>query len=74
MVAERAHIPALIVVNKVDLIGLEAAKELFGLYEDIGYEVIYASANTGEGTEICANALPVRLAPWRAQVASARAA
>ena len=52
VVAERAHIPALIVVNKVDLIGLEAAKELFGLYEDIGYEVIYASANTGKGTEI----------------------
>lgn len=51
VVAERAHIPAVIVVNKVDLIGKEVAKELFGMYEAIGYPVIYASAYTGEGTK-----------------------
>jgi len=50
VVAERAHIPSIIVANKVDLIGLDAARALFGLYEDIGYQVIYASAKTGQGS------------------------
>lgn len=51
VVTERAHIPAIIVVNKIDLCGLERAKELFSLYEAIGYEVLYVSASTGEGVE-----------------------
>ena len=51
VVTERAHIPAIIVVNKVDLCGLERAKELFSLYQEIGYEVLYVSAETGEGVE-----------------------
>lgn len=50
VVAERAHIPSVIVANKVDIIGLDAAKEIFGMYEEIGYPVIYASAKTGAGT------------------------
>lgn len=50
VVAERAHIPSVIVANKVDLIGSDAAKEIFSLYEAIGYQVIYASARTGQGT------------------------
>lgn len=50
VVAERAHIPSVIVANKVDLIELDAAKEIFSLYEAIGYQVIYASARTGQGT------------------------
>lgn len=49
VVTERAKIPAVIVVNKIDLLGLEKAKEIFRLYEDIGYKIIYASAKTGEG-------------------------
>ena len=51
VVTERAHIPAIIVVNKVDLCGLDWAKELFSLYQEIGYEVLYVSAKTGEGVE-----------------------
>jgi len=51
VVAERQQIPALIVANKIDLVPREKAKELFGLYEDIGYTVIYSSAKTGEGIE-----------------------
>jgi len=51
VVAEREQIPALIVANKIDLVPREKAKELFGLYEDIGYTVIYSSAKTGEGIE-----------------------
>ncbi len=51
VVTERAHIPAVIVVNKVDLCGIETARAKFSLYEDIGYDVVYASAETGEGVE-----------------------
>jgi len=49
IITERQEVPALIVANKVDLIGEEAAREIFGLYEDIGYLVLYASAKTGQG-------------------------
>lgn len=42
--AEANELPAVICVNKVDLIGEEEARSLFGIYERIGYPVIYASA------------------------------
>jgi ribosome biogenesis GTPase len=42
--AERQEIPSLICANKVDLVGLEKAQRLFGVYERIGYEIIYTSA------------------------------
>ncbi len=51
VIAEKQEIPAVIVANKVDLTGLERAREIFGLYEDIGYPVIYTSAVTGEGVD-----------------------
>jgi len=51
VITERAHIPAVIIVNKIDLCGLEQAKEIFSLYDKIGYEVLYVSASTGEGVE-----------------------
>ncbi len=49
VVAEFNELPATICVNKTDLVTPEQATELFGLYEDIGYDVIYASAETGRG-------------------------
>lgn len=49
VVAEKQHIEALIVANKVDLVTDEQARALFGLYENLGYRVIYTSAHTGEG-------------------------
>ncbi len=49
--AERQEIPALICANKTDLIGLERAVALFGVYERIGYPVIYTSAVTREGID-----------------------
>ena len=49
VVTERAHIPAVIVVNKIDRCGIEKARSIFSLYEDIGYEVVYVSARTGDG-------------------------
>ena len=51
VIAERQDIPALIVANKVDLVGIEAAEEIFGLYEKIGYPIIYTSVKTGRGIE-----------------------
>jgi len=51
VVTERAHIRAVVVVNKVDLMPLDEVDKLFGMYRAIGYDVIYASAVTGQGVE-----------------------
>jgi ribosome biogenesis GTPase len=50
--AEKAEIPEIrICVNKFDLVADDpaATRELFGVYEQIGYPVLYLSAKTGEG-------------------------
>jgi len=49
--AELQDIPSLICANKIDLVDEERPDELFGIYEEIGYRVIYASAITGEGVD-----------------------
>jgi ribosome biogenesis GTPase len=49
--AELQEIPAVVCANKIDLVSPEKAHELFDIYEDIGYAVIYTSAETGEGVE-----------------------
>jgi len=49
VITEQQEIPAVIVANKVDLVGKKEAREIFGLYEDIGYPVIYTSVVTGYG-------------------------
>ncbi|MCL4259762.1 MAG: ribosome small subunit-dependent GTPase A [Anaerolineales bacterium] len=46
VIAEKQDIPAIIVANKVDLV--ENPREIFGLYEAIGYRVIYASATNSK--------------------------
>jgi ribosome biogenesis GTPase len=51
VVAEANDLPAVICANKIDLTGMERAKELFGRYEQIGYQVLYTSAKTGEGID-----------------------
>jgi ribosome biogenesis GTPase len=51
VVAEYNEVPALLVANKVDLIGDEAARELFGAYERIGYDLVYTSAKAQIGLE-----------------------
>ena len=51
VIAEKQGIPGVIVANKVDLVGQEKAEAIFGLYVDIGYPIIYASAKTGRGME-----------------------
>lgn len=51
VIAEKQGIPAIIVANKIDLVGREAAQQSFGHYEPLGYRVYYTSARSGEGVE-----------------------
>lgn len=49
VLAESSDLPAVVVVNKVDLTEGTAARALFGPYLDAGYALIETSANTGQG-------------------------
>ncbi|MGC9468562.1 MAG: ribosome small subunit-dependent GTPase A [Anaerolineae bacterium] len=49
--AERQNIPPVICANKIDLVGLKEARQLFNIYETIGYKVLYTSARTREGID-----------------------
>jgi len=49
VVAEKQKIPALIVANKIDLV--DDPKNIFGVYEAIGYRVLYVSAHTRAGVD-----------------------
>jgi ribosome biogenesis GTPase len=51
VIAEKQGIPAAIVANKVDLVGMEKAQELFGVYPGLGYPVMYTSVKSGLGVE-----------------------
>jgi ribosome biogenesis GTPase len=61
VVAEYNEVPALLVANKVDLLPREAAEAIFGPYERIGYDVVYASARAGIGVEDLRERLAGRL-------------
>lgn len=49
VVAEKQKVPPIIIANKTDL--LPNAGELFGMYTQIGYRVIYTSVKDGRGIE-----------------------
>jgi ribosome biogenesis GTPase len=49
VVSEMNEIPAVVCVNKIDLAEPGEAQNLFGIYEKIGYSVIYTSATQGDG-------------------------
>jgi len=49
VITEKQAIPAVVIANKIDLV--ENAKELFGMYEAIGYRVIYTSTKTRAGLD-----------------------
>ena len=57
VVAEHNEVEAVVVANKVDLVGLAAAREIFSGYEAIGYPVHYVSAREGIGVEELADRL-----------------
>ena len=62
VIAEKQKIPPIIVANKIDL--AHDAKEIFGLYESIGYHVIYASTKSGAGVDELHNALRNKLSAF----------
>jgi ribosome biogenesis GTPase len=55
VVAEKQKVPPIIVANKTDLV--ENAGETFGMYTQLGYRVIYTSAQNGRGIEELRGAL-----------------
>ncbi len=55
VIAEKQNIPAIIVANKIDLV--QNPKEIFGLYENIGYRVIYTSIKNNIGIDELKNQL-----------------
>ena len=52
VIAEQQKIPAVIVANKVDLLGEKKAKKLFGHYKEIGYQILYTSAEKKIGIDL----------------------
>jgi ribosome biogenesis GTPase len=61
VIAEKQNVPAVIVANKVDLIGREAAQGIFGFYPALGYQVIYTSVKQQLGIQELHDALKGKL-------------
>lgn len=62
VVAELNELPAIICVNKIDLLANSVeARNMFQVYEDIGYEVLYTSVKSGEGIDELAAALQEKI-------------
>ena len=47
--AEISNLPAMIIANKLDLVSRKQAREMFDLYDALGYPVLYTSALKGNG-------------------------
>ena len=61
VIAEKQNLKAVIVANKVDLVGMKAAKKIFSIYPQIGYPVLYTSVVKGEGLNDLRNTLQGRI-------------
>ncbi len=59
VIAEKQKVPVLIVANKIDLV--DDPKEIFGLYESIGYRVLYTSPKLMVGLDELKNILSGRV-------------
>jgi ribosome biogenesis GTPase len=51
VIAEGNELPARVIINKIDLVGEEAARRRFDDYARIGYPVHYTCVKTGAGLE-----------------------
>lgn len=60
VIAEGNELAARIVINKVDLIGEDAARRRFDVYEKIGYPVLYTAAKADIGIDLARAALAGR--------------
>jgi ribosome biogenesis GTPase len=61
VICEKQEIPPVIVANKVDLVGIEKAREIFAAYPPLGYRVMFTSVRQGLGVEDLRAALVGRL-------------
>ncbi len=59
--AEIQHVPAVVCANKIDLVKRREALSLFGVYEKIGYPVLYTSALKGKGIKKLCHQLEEKL-------------
>ncbi len=59
VIADKQKVPALIVANKIDLV--DKPQEIFGLYESIGYRVLYTSPKLMVGVDELKQALNGRV-------------
>lgn len=64
VILEKQRIPVVIIANKVDLVGEASARQMFGLYEDLGYRVIYTSAKQGIGIDELRKALAGKISAF----------
>ncbi len=75
VMAEKAAIPTIcICANKVDLIGMEAARSLFAIYEQIGYSIFTPAPSKTSVLAICGIAYMTRFRCLPDRPASGRAA
>jgi ribosome biogenesis GTPase len=51
VIAEKHSIPAMIVANKSDLVGVQAGEEMFQHYRPLGYPAVITSARTRQGLD-----------------------
>jgi len=61
VIAEANDIAARIIINKVELVGEQVARDRFGDYERAGYEVFYTSVKQHLGVDTVARALAGRI-------------
>ena len=59
VIAEKQNVPAVVVANKIDLV--DDPKKQFGVYESIGYRVLYTSTKWNAGLEEFQNILTGKL-------------
>jgi ribosome biogenesis GTPase len=57
VIAEKESVPAVIIVNKIDLVGSQRASQMFGHYLSLGYRILYTSALNGRGVDELRGAL-----------------
>lgn len=57
VIAEKQRISALIVANKVDLVGMKKARQIFSIYSDLGYPLVFTSAKKVLGIKSLRNQL-----------------
>jgi len=61
VIAAANEIPAIICANKIDLVGAKKARAIFGLYQDIGYRVLYTSTVNKQGIPELKTLLPGKI-------------